>query len=576
MKTTVLSWIAVVVMAETLASCKKSSSTPEEPDPVDPVVIQPAIDPAVANTIGFFMDDWEPRTFTAPAFTSVAAPSSAGYTVTIDRSTVITKVPRSLFGNNANLWMTQMMTEPALLTHTANIHPHIIRFPGGSISDVFFWNAQRNVPPADAPAMLVKADGSPQAAEFWYGKNTDSWTLSVDNYYAMLQQTGNKGLITINYGYARYGKGLNPVAAAAHLAADWVRYDNGRTKYWEIGNENFGDWEAGYRIKTADNQDGQPEFLSGQLYGQHFKIFADSMRKAAQETGATIKIGAVMVEGVSPSWATATHKNWNSGLFGAVNNSPDYYVVHNYYTAYQTNAPAAEILATATVETKKMMDYINLTLPGAGATIKPVALDEWNIFSTGSMQQVSHINGLHADLILGELLNNRFGMSARWDMANGWDNGNDHGMFSQGEAASGEAKWEPRPAFYHMYFFRKFLGDRLVSSSHSVPDLESYASSFTSGETAVALINKSTSSRGIELSIKNFHKGTRYYWYTLTGGSDNGEFSRKVYVNGSGPAGVAGGPANYTSVNANSALTATGIRVIVPPRAAVFIVIDKQ
>ena len=44
-----------------------------------------------------------------------------------------------------------------------------------------------------------------------------SWTCSVDKYYQMLQQTGNEGIITINYGYARYGTAANPVAAAAHL-----------------------------------------------------------------------------------------------------------------------------------------------------------------------------------------------------------------------------------------------------------------------------------------------------------------------------------------------------------------------
>ncbi len=43
----------------------------------------------------------------------------------------------------------------------------------------------------------------------------------------------------------------NPVAAAAHLAADWVRHDHGRTKFWEIGNENFGNWEAGYNIDQS-------------------------------------------------------------------------------------------------------------------------------------------------------------------------------------------------------------------------------------------------------------------------------------------------------------------------------------
>jgi hypothetical protein len=46
--------------------------------------------------------------------------------------------------------------------------------------------------------------------------------MSADNYYAMLQQTNNQGMITINYGYARYGTGPNPASTAAHLAADWV------------------------------------------------------------------------------------------------------------------------------------------------------------------------------------------------------------------------------------------------------------------------------------------------------------------------------------------------------------------
>src|SRR5690606_22506885 len=215
--------------------------------------------------------------------------------ITIDASAIITKVPRGIAGNNSNLWMTQIVTENALMNHINQLKPHIIRFPGGSISDIFFWNAEKNSPPADAPAQLVKADGSKEAAGYWYGKNNESWTFSVNNYYQLLQTTGNTGMITINYGYARYGTSADPVAAAAHLAADWVRFDNGRTKYWEIGNENFGDWEAGYRIDPALNKDGQPEYSSGQLYGKHFKVFADSMRKAAQEVGTAIKIGRAHV-----------------------------------------------------------------------------------------------------------------------------------------------------------------------------------------------------------------------------------------------------------------------------------------
>ncbi|HUM66367.1 MAG TPA: alpha-L-arabinofuranosidase, partial [Chitinophagaceae bacterium] len=318
-----------------LLNCKKSTGDnndpappPPGPPPPDTVVVVPPVDPMLASTIGFFLDDWQPKTFTTPSFSAGSTPVNTTSTVTIETGSVITKIPRSIAGNNSNLWMGQIVTEPILVNHIKQLKPHILRFPGGSISDIFFWNAQKNMPPADVPGQLVKADGSKETAGYWFGKNTESWTFSVDNYYKLLQQTNNTGMITINYGYARYGTSADPVAAAAHLAADWVRYDNGRTRYWEIGNESFGDWEAGYRIDPALNKDGQPEFADGQLYGRHFKVFADSMRKAAQEIGKTIEIGAVLFDSPPQSWNTNTVKTWNQGVIPEAGNAPDFYIVH--------------------------------------------------------------------------------------------------------------------------------------------------------------------------------------------------------------------------------------------------------
>lgn len=118
-------------------SCKKKGGSIPPPTG-DTTTVNPQVDPPLANTIGFFMDDWQPRTFTVPStFTNTTVPAAAGVTVTVDRSNVITKVPRSFASNNANLWMGQMVTETSLMTNITNLHPHLIRFPGGSISDVF-------------------------------------------------------------------------------------------------------------------------------------------------------------------------------------------------------------------------------------------------------------------------------------------------------------------------------------------------------------------------------------------------------------------------------------------------------
>ena len=120
------------------------------------------------------------------------------------------------------------------------------------------------------------------------------------------------------------------------------------------------------------------------------------------------------------------------------------------------------------------------------------------------------------------------------------------------------------------------MGDRLVSSTSSSSAIVSYASSFTSGETAVTLVNKSGGAASVEVKVQNFRKGNNFYWYTLNGGTDNGEFSRNVQVNGSGSSSASGGPSSYKTINPYAAATANGIRISVPARSAVFIVIEKK
>lgn len=567
-----------------LQACKKDSKTPVTPvtpggtggtTDGGPSVILPQTDPSLAATQGFFLDGWQPKTFTVPGTVKAAdKPAAGSITATVDYSQVISKVSKYLYGNNTNPYMGQYVTEPVLMASLTALMPNILRFPGGSISDIYFWNG---VTPADAPAQLVDYQGVASNAGYWYGNKTDSWTFSLDNYYKVLQQTNSTGIITVNYGYARYGTGQNPVQAAAHLAADWVRYDKGRTKFWEIGNENFGNWEAGHRINTANNKDGQPQILTGTLYGMHFKVYADSMRKAANEVGNTdIKIGMVTTEADEKLNTYTIIQNWNANVLAQAGNSPDFYVVHNYYTPYNQNSTPEVILATPQAVTSSMMNWVKTSVTNAGVTQKPVALDEWNIFSTGSKQMVSNVAGVHAALVLGETLKNQFSMACRWDLANGWDSGNDHGLFNIGDEP-GAAKWNARPAFYYMYFFQKYFGDRIVSSSVTgSADIVSYASSFTSGQAGTVLVNKGSADQVVTISYKNFAAGAKYYYYTLNGGTDNGSFSQKVFVNGTGPAGATGGPANYAAIAANTSDIAGNITVNVPARGAVFLIAEGK
>ena len=66
--------LSLAISISFIVGCKKNSSDPD-PDPPTPptppgdTTIVPGVDPSIANTIGFFLDDWQPKTFTAPSYT---------------------------------------------------------------------------------------------------------------------------------------------------------------------------------------------------------------------------------------------------------------------------------------------------------------------------------------------------------------------------------------------------------------------------------------------------------------------------------------------------------------------------
>ena len=135
-------------------SCKKSPDNGNGNGNNQQDSITPPHENPTAASIGFFLDDWAEKTFQTPDFDITSKPNVTNVSVNIDASDVVTRVPKYLFGNNSNPYMTQVITEPTLLNNITSLSPNVIRFPGGNISSVYFWNADKNVPPADAPATL--------------------------------------------------------------------------------------------------------------------------------------------------------------------------------------------------------------------------------------------------------------------------------------------------------------------------------------------------------------------------------------------------------------------------------------
>ncbi len=513
-----------------------------------------------------FFWDYSPKAAIVPTryVDTLQTAASPNIVVKINAADTLAKVSKYIFGNAVAVWVSENVNTPLLVDHLKKLSPTLLRYPGGSWSDVFFWNAN----PGDLPAMIP--DGVNGGVPAPLGPHSGpSVSINPASYYGLRNSLGSQGLITVNYGYARYGLGAKPVERAAHYAADWVRSDHGRTKFWEIGNENGGPWEAGWMIDTTANQDGQPDTISGALYGQHFKVFADSMRAAAAEIGATIYIGAQILhfDGTT-DWNVVNH-DWNAGVFSALGNAADFYVMHNYFGGgFLTLRNQVE---SARMAINSNIAFIHSDILRKHASPKPVALTEWNSGGPDTAK-VSIANGMQAVMLCCEMMRTGFGMSARWLVAN-WDN---DGMFYFLDGnPTAIPKWNPRPDFYYLYYLQHFTGDHMLSSTVTgSADVHCWATTFSNGYVGVVLMNKSSVNLTVRLTPQNMGVGSRYYVYTLTGVGE-GEFPEAVAVNGYGPTGAAWGPIDsLDNVPAMAFPITNQIRISTPARTVEFVLLE--
>jgi hypothetical protein len=521
---------------------------------------------AQSDSANCFLYDYEPDTAVIPAYVEAEEPTGQVSAIVTLTGDTIGKISNYVFGNAIAAWA-GAHDNSTLIEGVELLAPTLIRFPGGSWSNGYFYNGV----PSDVPDSIYDGttyNASTHAAnkiKFYGHDGTEGWVTSTDQWYALRENTNvNEGLITVNYGYARYGTSIDPVAKAAHLAADWVRYDNGRTKFWEIGNENGGPWEYGWIIDTALNQDGQPQIITGELYGRHFKVFADSMRKAAAEIGDTIFIGGQIVVNGETSW-NFVDQTWNSGFFQEVGDYADFYVIHNYFD----NSTVNNILNSAHTNVKQNMDFIQQDFINKGANPKPVALTEYNMWGGNDEASVSYINGMQAVILICEMIDNKFGLGSRWLLISGATT-----IFYGGSDAN--YLNHPHAEFYYLTYLQKLYGDLAISTTSSHTDILSYASTYSSGETSLIIVNKGINEKIVTVSTDSIGVGEKYYMYSFTGGADDGDFSPNVFINGEGPDTYQWGPYNELfDIQAKKYTVEGDITFTSPGRSVQMILIDK-
>mgnify|MGYP006288085215 CR=1 FL=1 len=517
------------------------------------------------------------KTFTPPQLTKNKNihHSKADVLISIDYSSRLNPVSKYIYGINATTYTGNYLNDKKLMKHLQQLNPQIIRFPGGDASNMYFFNHL----PDDLPEKALTYNGA--WTDFTDGSKEVNWKIHTKEYYALLDSVQAEGFITVNYAYARYGTSENPVARAASLAADWVRHDNGRTKFWEIGNETYACWEGGFRIDTSLNKDGQPEYINGQLYGRHFKVFADSMRKAAAEQGNEIYIGAVFADDdeVWDGSGKGITRNWNNLLAKELrkkdgSNYADFISTHSYFLNKNEKTPAEIIHSYQVVN--ELQQYIHKKLEKAQLDQVPLALTEWNIKEP---HQTTQVGGLQALSTLGRLQEKGFGAACYFAIKDYWrKEKGDFGMFSHNDPAVPQS--EPYPSFYHFYYYNQVIGDKMIAThiDNTRDSLLCFASSYQDGGIGLMLVNPTQKTLSAEFDITGFQEGKNYYWYEISKSEDGDIWSEKIAINGiSHPQNAKGGPSSsFSEIPAWRHPTQNGIQLQVKGLSAVYILIEGK
>ncbi|MGA2125498.1 MAG: hypothetical protein ABSG76_05020 [Xanthobacteraceae bacterium] len=399
--------------------------------------------------------------------------------VSVSAGTTLNTIPPAAFGVNTAVWDGDLLDAavPGLLSKAGIT---ALRYPGGSTSDDYNWQSNSIVP----------GQGG-----FANPKN------GFDAFMGLVKSTGATPIITVNYGSNTAGNG----GGTPSFAAAWVQYANVTkgygVKYWEVGNEVYGNGEYGAHWETDLHSALDPT-----TYGTNVAQFAAAMKAVDP----TIKVGAVLT--APGNWPDGQSPNWNTNVLSQCGTAIDFVIVHWYpqnpgsesdsglLAAPQSGVGGSQGIAAMMSAVKSLIAQH----AGANAPNVQILVTETNsVSSNPGKQTVSIVNAMFiADDVVTWLENGAASVDV-WTLHNGSTGGNtssslfgtaafgDYGILSN--ATSGEpAADTPFPSYYGIQMLSVLgrPGDALVSAASSNNLLTAHAVQQSNGNLALLLINK--------------------------------------------------------------------------------------
>jgi len=438
--------------------------------------------------------------------------------LTIDASQVRAVISDAAFGVNTAVWDNHLL-DPQIPDLLRGAGVTMLRFPGGSTADVYHWKTQA-------------------LSRGIVGNNYISASNTFDAFMQVVQKTGAQAFITVNYGSNEAGTdGGDPAEAAA-----WVYYANVvkhyGIKYWQIGNEVYGNGFYGPRWEADRHAEKGPA-----TYANNVLQFARAMKAVDPSIKIGISLTTPIVDNAHDEMA-----DWNPTVLSIACSVIDFVDVHWYPRLSKSDSRSADaqLLARPGLMPNFIMQPRNAIMQSCGTHAHAVEIFLGEVNTDISVKQkVSIVNALFlADMYMSWLAHGGTNVTW-WDVHNGievpGDNepmvyGNtaygDPGLLSNGTCAGGNqcakgpcadklcepAANTPFMPYYglQMLSYLGRPGDQIVAATSRLDTVAIHAVKQVNGNLALLLINKDPG-KSVKpmVSIAGYTPATTARVYTL-------------------------------------------------------------
>ena len=424
----------------------------------------------------FYLDDIQLTARPAPALVNIAVNTSNSLRVAETR----------WFGLNTAIWDSEFSSNISLtIGLLQELGVTTLRFPGGSLSDEYHWYSNKT------------------------GNNTWEWWLSFAEFTQAATNIGAQVFITANYGTG------TPQEAAA-----WVRHANVTNhlafKYWEIGNECYGDWEADTNINPHDPYT--------------YAVRATNYIRQMKAADPSIKVGIVVAAGENSSTNAYTHlhpvinprtgetnRGWTPILLATLKLlgvTPDFAIYHYYpeYTFQESDPLLLQRSVNWARDAAGLRQQITDYFGAAGTNIELVVTENNSNAGQQGRQSTSLVNGLYYADSLAQLAKTEFNAFVWWDLRNSTDTAGLfdptlYGWRDYGDLGMVNGLTNRSPVFYAAKLMRHFIepGDKILNATSDYLWLSSYAARKQNGSVNLLVLNKDTvTNLNAQISLNDF------------------------------------------------------------------------